>query len=262
MIANMNLLNDGLIFFFIALLIAVGVVLNHWISTIKSKREASKKAKNKSRSSSPADSNVYAGLNEAATGEYAAAETDGETDADGEKAFGADNASWGEKAQGGANVSGSDNPNRQLLLESLRKINCIPKFDEEDKEKIFIKFQGESFCIVQNKQFIRIWDLPYAEVNVLDTNLPAILESINSANRGFGPTIMLTPANENGVREIMSRIDAVFVPSLTHPDEYLSSLFNSFFITKNNLRDELAKWKEGNDKDFAAIFSYASSYQN
>lgn len=149
---------------------------------------------------------------------------------------------------------------RRLLLDTLRKLNCTPELSP-DGEDIFIKYQGESFLIRQSKSFIRIWDLPFAQMNVLDTNLPVLLESINSVNNNIGPKIIVSPANDKGVREILSLMDLLFVPSIINPDQYLASIFQMFFGIKEELRQEIAKWKT-NSEDMLSIYSYAASFLN
>lgn len=149
---------------------------------------------------------------------------------------------------------------RELLLESLKKLNCTPKLSK-DGDDIFIKYQGESFCIRQNNGFLRIWDLPFAEINVLDTNLPVILESINSVNNNLGPKIVMSAADDKGVREIMSIMDLIFVPTLANPEQYLATVLQMFFGIKEELRKEIIKWKDGND-NLLSIYSYAASFQN
>lgn len=152
-------------------------------------------------------------------------------------------------------------PYREFLLYTLRKLNCSP-IESKENDDIFFKFQGENFCVRQNKGFIRIWDLPFAEINTLDTSMPMILEAINSVNSSFGPTIIMNPPNEDGVREIMSRMDSVFLPMLKEPDQYLSTLLHMFFDLKDELRKEISEWREGKKDEKLSIYSYAASFQN
>ncbi len=130
---------------------------------------------------------------------------------------------------------------REFLLTTLKSMGCQPIVGERNSS-IFLKYQGEAFCIVQDRSFIRIWDLPYSEVNVLDTNLPLIIESINSANFSLGPTIVISKPDENGNREIQSRMDLIFLPTLPHPDKYLSKIFDLFFDIKIRLKTEISRW--------------------
>lgn len=130
---------------------------------------------------------------------------------------------------------------REFLLSTLKDLGCKPILAEHNSN-IYLKYQGEAFCIVQDRSFIRIWDLPYSEVNVLDTNLPLIIESINNANFSVGPTIVISKPDENGNREIQSKMDLIFIPSLPNPDKYLSKIFDLFFDLKIRLRTEIARW--------------------
>lgn len=158
----------------------------------------------------------------------------------------------------------SDNSNRyqSFLLATLHKMNCKPEIGDDDK--IYFRYQGESFAALQNDSFMRIWDLPFMQVNVLDTNLPLIIEIINSVNHNFGPTIVICNADENGERNIMSRYDIVFHPDLSHPEDYLEHIFSFFFSTKNSLASELKQLEPSEKKEAStpAIYSYALNYQN
>lgn len=144
-------------------------------------------------------------------------------------------------ADGSQNTSDDKLKHRDFLLSTLNDLGCKPILSEHSSN-IYLKYQGEAFCIVQDRSFIRIWDLPYSEVNVLDTSLPLIIESINSANFSVGPTIVISDPNENGNREIQSKMDLIFIPSLPNPDKYLSKIFDLFFDLKIRLRTEIAKW--------------------
>lgn len=150
---------------------------------------------------------------------------------------------------------------RDFLMETLKKIGCQAFISEHDNN-VYLKYQGEAFCIVQDRGFIRIWDLPYSEVNVLDTNLPLIIESINNANFGIGPTIVISKPDKNGIREIQSKMDMIFLPQLPNPDKYLAKIFDLFFDLKISLQTEIAKWNNPEAQNQPSSLTSSFPYQN
>ncbi|MDE6770336.1 MAG: hypothetical protein K2J78_11490, partial [Muribaculaceae bacterium] len=150
---------------------------------------------------------------------------------------------------------------RDFLMETIKKIGCQAFISEHDNN-VYLKYQGEAFCIVQDRSFIRIWDLPYFEVNVLDTNLPLIIESINSANFGIGPTIVISKPDKNGIREIQSKMDMIFLPELPNPDKYLAKIFDLFFDLKISLQTEIAKWNNPEAQNQPSSLTSSFPYQN
>lgn len=127
---------------------------------------------------------------------------------------------------------------RELLLKTLKELGCQP---EDEEERIYLKYQGVNFSIIQNHKFIRIWDLPYSETNLLDINLPIIVEAMGKANSGFGPTVVMTDADEKGYRHIASRMDILFIPEIPNPKNYLTLIFDSFFKTRDVLKREISE---------------------
>lgn len=130
--------------------------------------------------------------------------------------------------------------NKELLLTTLQEMGCQPQ-EAPGEDRIYLKYQGENFCIDQDLSFIRIWDLPFADVNVIDTNLPLIIETINTANHCMGPTIILSDPDKNGKRNIMSRMDLLFSTFIPDPASYLAAVFNLFFQIKHTFKLELDK---------------------
>ena len=168
----------------------------------------------------------------------------------------ADNKSVSEDTENGSNQSSEDNniksqrnmtdkekihtENKEFLLQTLKVMGCDP-IESEEIDHIYIKFQGENFLIIPNIRFLRIWDLPFNEVNMLDTNLSLIIETINKTNYSMGPTIILSDPDEYGIRHIQSRMDLVFGPFIPDAENYLSAIFDLFFQAKYNLNIRLEK---------------------
>ena len=120
-----------------------------------------------------------------------------------------------------------------LMIETLRQMGCDPK--EIEDGAVGAVFQGEKFYMRFGGWFVNIWDLGWSSINVNDLNLPKLRKAINLANFEFGPTIVLTDPDENGVMDIHTRYGILLHPSLPDLTEYLANTFNMFFKAKNNL---------------------------
>lgn len=231
------------VFIYPLLIFVCAGVLSWYIKFSESKKE--KKMIGKSSDSKPS-----ANMNDKGNDE----ETTQETVSDSSEGF-QDNNDISSK-----NSVGKDMDNRELLLNALSELGC--KADTSDKDNISFKFQGENFAVQFNKKFIRIWDLPFGKVNVLDTNLPLIIEGINSANFGFGPTILLRQPDEKGDQLISSKMDILFIPQIPFPEKYLAAVLNMFFDTKQNLQRELDNLVSQSQNSDESILTSASPYQN
>lgn len=128
---------------------------------------------------------------------------------------------------------------KQLLMDSLRNFGCQPDID--DSGNVFFRYQGESFLAIVAGKFIRIWDLPFMNVNVLDTRMPIFLEAINKANSEFGPSIVMRNPNNDGDRQIATRMDIIFIPQLSEIPQYLEYILSLFFDMKHHIILEIEK---------------------
>ena len=123
---------------------------------------------------------------------------------------------------------------QQLMVSSLTQIGCQPTVNEDDT--VGVTYQGENFQIVFGGHYAQIWDLGWASVNVNDQELPTIREAVNSANFSFGPTVVITNADENGNMYLHSRMGLLLLPEIPDMDDYLRSSLNLFFRTKESVR--------------------------
>lgn len=138
---------------------------------------------------------------------------------------------------------------QQLLMDTLRELGCQPEIDE--RGNVNFRYQGESFYAISFGKFLRIWDLPFMNINVLDTRMPLMLEAINSVNREFGPVVIMREPDKDGDRSIASRMDFVFIPQLPNLPNYIESILSLFFDIKHKLHEEINKLtnsQSGNDQ--------------
>ena len=122
---------------------------------------------------------------------------------------------------------------KDLMVETLRQMGCDPK--EIEDGAVGVVFQGEKFYMRFGGFFVNIWDLGWSSINLNDLNLPKLRQAINLANFEFGPTIVLTDPDENGVMDIHTRYGIMLHPSLPDLTDYIGHAFNLFFKAKNNL---------------------------
>lgn len=148
----------------------------------------------------------------------------------------------------------------ELLIDSLCEMGCQPELKEGNT--VFFKFQGEMFSANVNKRFLRIWDLPFARVHMLDLNLPLVMEVINRVNFGLGPVVVLAKPDSNGERDIASRMDILFCSDISQPCEYLEAILLMFFETKRKLEDEFCRLIGKSDSSQSSTLTSFSHRQN
>lgn len=119
---------------------------------------------------------------------------------------------------------------KPLMFETLKEMGCQPVMDEN--EDIIAAYQGEKFQIQMKAMFFNIWDLAWAQINVNDPTLPRVKEAINLTNFEFGPSVVLSQPNSEGIMYFHSRYGAVFHPNLPALNDYMAYVFNLFFSAK------------------------------
>lgn len=131
------------------------------------------------------------------------------------------------QSQGATNIL----PNIKLLHDALKAMGCEPKIENEST--LGVQYQGENFHMECSGDYCRIWDPYWSSVNVDTPEYPLLVEAINDANWGFGPTVVMTDANEEGMVYIHSRYDILFGEAcLTSFPDFLKESLGSFFHAK------------------------------
>lgn len=150
--------------------------------------------------------------------------------------------------------------NKELLVVTLRDLGCQPTSEEDGS--VSFGFQGERFNATPNGNFMRIWDLPYLTINVLDTRLPIMMEAINKVNYLFGPVVVLGSPDENGERVIASRYDILFTSDIPKPEMYIESILMAFFNSKHELIKEFEELTGNTGSPQPSTLSSGSPFQN
>lgn len=121
-----------------------------------------------------------------------------------------------------------------LMFSTLSLLGCQPV--KNDDGTISVSYQGENFHMEFGGMYCRVWDPVWSAIKVDDPNLPNVREAVNAANFNFGPTVVLTRPNEEGVINIHSRQDIMLHPACPDNVYFVKAILDSFFETKENVR--------------------------
>lgn len=129
---------------------------------------------------------------------------------------------------------------RGLMVDSLKQIGCQPaKMD--DGCWLEVSYQGEMFQMEFSGRYCRIWDPCWAGFQIDDPNFPKLQLAINNTNFGFGPVVILTEPDSNGLMNFHSRFDIMLHPDCPENMPYVKSILDSFFDTKTRLKSTFSQ---------------------
>lgn len=122
-----------------------------------------------------------------------------------------------------------------LMLMTLCHLGCQPT--KNDDGTLSVSYQGENFHMEFGGMYARVWDPMWAGVKADDPDLPKIREAVNAANFSFGPTVVLTAPNEDGVIGFHSRRDIMLHPACPDNEPFVKAVLDSFFDAKEQVRN-------------------------
>lgn len=122
-----------------------------------------------------------------------------------------------------------------LMFNTLSQLGCQPTANDDGT--ISVQYQGENFHMEFGGMYARVWDPMWAGVKADDPDMPKIREAVNAANFNFGPTVVLTAPNEDGVVGLHSRRDIMLHPACPENVPFVKAVLDSFFDTKENVRN-------------------------
>ena len=134
----------------------------------------------------------------------------------------------------------------RLMFNVLSEIGCQPEKDNDGS--INVQYQGENFHIDFGGMYARVWDPMWAGIKANDPNLPQIREAVNAANFNFGPTIVLTSPDENGIIGFHTRRDIMLHPLCPDNAAYVKAVLDSFFEAKEQIKGNFQEIKASQDK--------------
>ena len=135
----------------------------------------------------------------------------------------------------------------RLMFNVLSEIGCQPEKDNDGS--INVQYQGENFHIDFGGMYARVWDPMWAGIKANDPNLPQIREAVNAANFNFGPTIVLSSPDEDGIIGFHTRRDIMLHPSCPDNAPYVKAVLDSFFKAKELVKGNFQKIKASQDKN-------------
>ena len=122
-----------------------------------------------------------------------------------------------------------------LMLNTLNQLGCQPTANEDGT--ISVQYQGENFHMEFGGMYARVWDPMWAGVKADDPDMPKIREAVNVDNFNFGPTVVLTAPNDEGVIGFHSRRDIMLHPACPDNVPFVKAVLDSFFDAKEQVRN-------------------------
>lgn len=123
-----------------------------------------------------------------------------------------------------------------LMFNTLNQLGCQPVKNDDDT--LSVSYQGENFHMEFGGMYARVWDPMWAGVKADDPELPKIREAVNAANFNFGPTVVLTAPNDEGVIGFHSRRDIMLHPACPDNVPFVKAVLDSFFDAKEEVRNK------------------------
>ena len=149
---------------------------------------------------------------------------------------------WDNRKHAGRKVTCKDEVYaKEIVVKSLSELGCKPEINKEGI--INVSYQGENFQLICKPRYVRIWDPFWAGIKIDDPDLPKIREAINEANFNFGPTVVMSDADDDREINIHSRFDIMLHPACPDNSVYLKATLDSFFDTKENVRKSFHQLK-------------------
>lgn len=122
-----------------------------------------------------------------------------------------------------------------LMFRTLSNLGCQPTKNEDGT--LSVSYQGENFHMEFGGMYARVWDPIWASVKADDPEMPKIREAVNAANFNFGPTVVLTAPNDEGVIGFHSRRDIMLHPTCPDNVPFVKAVLDSFFDAKEQVRN-------------------------
>lgn len=134
----------------------------------------------------------------------------------------------------------SSTPNTEaIMVTALKAMGCQPTRNQDGS--VTVCYQGEHFHMEFGGFYVRVWDPVWAGMKCDDPDLPKLREAINIANFDFGPTVVMTAPDQDGVMFVHSRRDVMLHPACPDNTLYIKSVLDSFFEAKKSVSNGYQK---------------------
>ena len=121
-----------------------------------------------------------------------------------------------------------------IFKDAVIELGCQPTLNEDGS--IDLSYQGENFHVEFGGMYARVWDPMWSGIKADDLELPKVRDAMNSANFNFGPTVVMTAPNEEGVIGFHSRRDIMLHPACPDNVPFVKAVLDSFFDIKEQMR--------------------------
>ncbi len=128
-----------------------------------------------------------------------------------------------------------------LMFNTLNALGCQPK--KNDDGTLSVSYQGENFHMEFGGMYARVWDPTWSGIKADVPELPEVREAVNAANFNFGPTVVMTSPDDEGVIGFHSRRDIMLHPACPDNVPFVKAVLDSFFDAKENVRTKFQQLK-------------------
>ena len=128
-----------------------------------------------------------------------------------------------------------------LMYNTLSALGCQPT--KNDDGTLSVSYQGENFHMEFGGMYARVWDPMWSGIKADDPELPKVREAVNAANFNFGPTVVMTAPDDEGVIGFHSRRDIMLQPACPDNVPFVKAVLDSFFDAKENVRTKFQQLK-------------------
>ncbi len=128
-----------------------------------------------------------------------------------------------------------------LMFNTLNALGCQPTKNGDGT--LSVSYQGENFHMEFGGMYARVWDPMWSGIKADDPELPEVREAVNAANFNFGPTVVMTAPDDEGVIGFHSRRDIMLHPACPDNVPFVKAVLDSFFDAKENVRTKFQQLK-------------------
>ncbi|MDE5968514.1 MAG: hypothetical protein K2G64_05335, partial [Muribaculaceae bacterium] len=121
-----------------------------------------------------------------------------------------------------------------LMFKTLSQLGCQPT--KHDDGTLSVKYQGENFHMEFGGMYARVWDPMWAGIKADDPDVPKIKEAVNATNFNFGPTVVFSAPDDEGIIGFHSRRDIMLHPACPDNVPFVKEVLDSFFNVKEQVR--------------------------
>lgn len=124
---------------------------------------------------------------------------------------------------------------KTLCIQTLRELNCEIEFDEEQEDRIYFSYQGESFFIdaTNTSATFDIWDTGWYEVSLDDIDMLSMLrKAINLINIYSENTLVYTIDEEDNSLMVHTKRSCFLMQQMPDAKGYMKAMLKTFFLTQ------------------------------